>query len=177
MASNRQSRRTVLKKGAVLTGVGVVGIAGTAGTAVASNPEHCPRTPGYWANHFPEGWPVDDEGDLLPIWLCSDRYTEGGTPSLEDLRDMLLEPPRGDKTVIMRKHLIAAKLNLLVSGSYMFEDPSCREDAKETAAEAEEWLCDHSGNPRRWNGGESLKDTLEAFNEGRLCDCTLEGDE
>lgn len=174
MAPYRPSRRTVLKRGALLSGMAVVGSAGFVGSAAASTPEHCPRTPGYWANHFPEGWPQDAEGDLLPVSVC-EEYTENGDPSLADLRDYLLMPPRGDKTVIMGKHLIAAKLSLLVSGSGMF-DEGCKREIERVAGAAEDWLCEEggigSGVRGPWPGDtEEWKDTLDDFNNGEYCDC------
>lgn len=173
--SELPTRRAVLKRGAFLAGAATIGTAGFAGTAAASCPELCPRTPGYWANH-PENWPTEKRDgectdEVADVTLC-------GVTGL-DLRDYLLEPPKGRKNIIMAKHLIAAQLNLWVSGSTTFEDAGCRDDVIQTVEDATEWMQSHGcldGVQRQWDGGEELKDTLEAFNEGRLCECTLDSE-
>jgi len=66
-----------------------------------------PKTPGYWKNH-PEMW-VAEAGLIAPMML-----TIGGVEyTQEQLLAMLNTPVRGDAKVIMIKHLIAAKLNVL----------------------------------------------------------------
>ena len=65
----------------------------------------CTYTPGYWKNH-PENWPVDS----LALG-CSDAMTQA------QLLGILNTPVRGDATIILAYHLIAAKLNVLYEGS------------------------------------------------------------
>ena len=72
-------------------------------TCECDEPGGCTFTPGYWKNH-PEAWPVMD----LTVG-CVD-YTQA------ELLDIFDWPTRGDATIIMFHHLVAAKLNVL-SGS------------------------------------------------------------
>ena len=60
----------------------------------------CHYTPGYWKNH-PEAWPV---GSLM---LGDTMYT------MAELMVIFDTPTRGDATIILAQHLIAAKLNVL----------------------------------------------------------------
>jgi len=58
----------------------------------------CPRTPGYWKNH-PENWPVA-------------TLTVGGVELTQaQALEIFATPVRGDATVILAKHLMAAMLN------------------------------------------------------------------
>lgn len=59
----------------------------------------CARTPGYWKNHE-EVWPVTD------FAIGGVEYTQS------ELLEILRRPVRGDATVILAHHLIAAKLNV-----------------------------------------------------------------
>jgi len=72
----------------------------TSFTCDCDEPGGCTYTPGYWKNH-PEAWPVSS-------------LTLGGvTYSMAQLMVILDAPVRGDATVILAHHLIAAKLNVL----------------------------------------------------------------
>jgi hypothetical protein len=113
-------------------------------------PQFAPRTIGYWKTH-PEVWPVTS------MTIC------GNTLSQAELLSVLETPTRGDVTIIMAKQLIAAKLNV-ASGN------SCP-----LTSDAEAWLCSHGGigaSRKLWDGGESLKNALDAFNNG-TGNCTL----
>ena len=59
-----------------------------------------PRTPGYWKNH-PEMWPV------ATLMIGEVLYDQAR------LLEILDTPVRGDARIILMKHLIAAKLNVL----------------------------------------------------------------
>jgi len=105
-------------------------------------PPPLPLTIGYWKNH-PEAWPVPT------LNIC------GVELSQQELLSILGTKPRGDKTIIMGRQLIAAKLNI-ANGN------SCA-----TLTDAEDWLCDHGGigaGIKNWDGGEPLKDELDSFN-------------
>jgi len=130
----------------------------------------CPKTPGYWETQ-PDAWPkLEEDG------ACADEFADIEVCGVTgfDLREYLLEPVDGRKNIIMAKHLIAAKLNLYLSGGDTFEDGSCRQKVIDVVNnDAEPWLNDHScleGSQKTWDGGEEYKNTLEAFNERRLCD-------
>lgn len=183
------NRRTLLKSSAVAGGL-VVGIPALSGVAVAT----CePRTPGYWANHE---WPGEDDG-------------QGGLEEVNEIpgidfadedegRAFLKEPARGDKAMILAKHLIATTLNFQLRDPG--EDDCVREPLAELSdlsdttdypntvegvkAAAENWL-EMSAFPdpvRDWivmdadyPDGEWLKDELDRFNNGRLdLDCEVE---
>jgi hypothetical protein len=68
-----------------------------------TKPEFAPMSPGYWKNHASE-WPV------ATLTLGSQSYTQTA------LLKILNSPTGGDASLILARHLIAAKLNLL-SGS------------------------------------------------------------
>lgn len=168
MAPYTPSRRTVLKQGALLSGMAVVGSAGFAGSAAASFPEHCPRTPGYWKNH-PDDWPTDGPNGPLDLpELCDTSYSQ------DQLIEWLGMSPKGDKTIIMAKHVIAAKLSLLVSEPEIFEE-GCKREVEGIVDNAEKWLCDvgiESGVKGPWpDDTEEWKDALDAFNNGNYCEC------
>jgi len=65
--------------------------------------EGCSFTPGYWKNH-PDAWPVQS------------LEVGGVTYNMNELMAILDAPVRGDMTVILAHHLIAAKLNVLAEG-------------------------------------------------------------
>lgn len=62
------------------------------------------RTPGYWKNH-PEAWPV--------LSLSLGSGTDQETYSQDCLLELLDTEVQGDVRIILAKHLIAAKLNVL----------------------------------------------------------------
>jgi len=113
-------------------------------------------TIGYWKTH-PEAWPVQS------ITLGNVTYTKTQAIAL------LNTPSRGDKSIDLAKQLIGAKLNVLVGNA-----ASCI-SATITAADA--WLILHpvgshvSGSSAAWTtgGGGVLHDTLDNYNNGRLC--------
>ncbi|MBN2157859.1 MAG: hypothetical protein JW807_00585 [Spirochaetes bacterium] len=104
----------------------------------------CPRTPGYWKNHS-ESWPVS----IMEIGGVS--YTQA------ELIEFLKTPLSKDKNLILVKHLIAAKLNLLSGSSF----------SQDILDEADSYLM---------SGGFSkdymtyLKDILDEFNNSGDCD-------
>lgn len=58
----------------------------------------CYYTPGYWKNH-PEDWPITEMN------ICGTDYDQAG------LMDILQTSSKGDKSIDLAHHLIAAKLN------------------------------------------------------------------
>jgi hypothetical protein len=112
-------------------------------------------TPGYWKNH-PKAWP-------------STTITVGGvTYTREQAIKLMGNAGGGDVSYTMFRALVAAMLNVAIGN-----DSSCVADAID---EANEWLADNrlgSGVKARsgaWKkGGEELKDTLDAYNNGQLC--------
>jgi hypothetical protein len=109
-----------------------------------------PHTIGYWKNH-PEAWPVSS------LTIC------GSSLSQSEAIGVLSTPSRSDVTIIMGKQLIAAMLNAGVGNSCPL------------IPQAEAWLCSHGGigaSIKLWDGGEDLKDALDAFNNG-TGNCTL----
>jgi hypothetical protein len=112
-------------------------------------------TQGYWKNHL-EVWPLD------PI-------TVGGvTRSAAEAQNLMLKPPKGDKTWNMYRQLTAAVLNV-ANGT----DASCISD---TIAIADQWLIDNplgsgvkAGSTAWKDSGDALHETLDAYNNGELC--------
>lgn len=113
--------------------------------AVPDIPPADTQTIGYWKNH---DWPVSN------LVICGQSYLR------DALIDVLKTPTRKLKTLIMAKQLIAAKLNEVTF------------NACPAIVEAEAWLCGHggiSGDRLEWDGGETLKNTLDTFNNGGGC--------
>lgn len=183
------SRRSVLRSGAILAGTGVVGLPLFTGSAVAHG---CAYTPGYWKNH-PEAWmPQTDDGNEPHIHFDSSMLESGegnqkhyyfsspdylGNPP--SCMDVLWMSPKGDKSIIMAHHFIAAILNgrndtqdWCIQGwdsaDRMYHNPE-----KDYIHLAREFFDKHpvGSGARKWDGYEYVKDKLEAYNEGRLCVC------
>ena len=112
-------------------------------------------TPGFFANH-PEAWPIT-------------TINMGGvTYSQDSAIYYMTKPSKGDKTYDLYSHLCAAILNM-----YSGADATCIAD---TIKAADEWLktnylaSDVKGHSLAWSdGGEQLKDLLDAYNNGELC--------
>ena len=108
---------------------------------------------GFWKNHAAD-WPVTS------LTLGSVTYTQSQLIALLQMK------AKGDKSVILAKQLIAAKLNIL-GGS----DPSC---IQSTIDAADDWLDINApgglpGNVTLWNDGQGLKDDLDGYNNGEAC--------
>ncbi len=114
--------------------------------------EGCTRTPGYWKTH-PDDWPVSG----LTVG-CVD-YTEA------QILEIMWMPTRGDATIKLFHHLVAAKLNVLNGASDSISDDI---DA------ADDFLCDHALFSRPAGDLKTtcndLKDTLEYYNQASDCD-------
>jgi hypothetical protein len=111
---------------------------------------NCTYSQGYWKNH-PEAWP------LATLEIGPDLYTAA------ELLDILALPIAGDKSLILARQLIAARLNVAQGA-----------DATAIAAalvDAEAW-CDanHDGDGLGYGSSDTtasdLGDVLEAFNTG-----------
>lgn len=119
---------------------------------VPSNPGV--RTPGYWKNHA-GAWPVEE------LQLGAETYAKG------DAIAIMNRPIRGDKTLNLAEHLIAAKLNVAAGN-----DASCISAA---IANADAFLALHpvgsgvAANSSAWKSIEPTFETLVDYNEGRLC--------
>ena len=119
--------------------------------------DYCNYTPGYWKNH-PDNWPV------MELSLGGTTYSQA------QLLDILDTPVRGDATIILAYHLIAAKLNVL-SGS----DPSINDAiAHADALLAQYPLRSHPSGAARAEIL-SVKDQLAAYNELECPDGPLTG--
>jgi len=124
-------------------------------TCVFSQPEQPGVAgPGYWKNH-PRDWPVDS------ITIGGRSLTRLQTLSLMSL------PEKGDKTKNAFRHLVAAKLNVLIGN-----DDSCIAEAIEAA---DAWLARYpvcSGvraSSPAWKRISRVIARLEAYNSGELC--------
>ena len=179
--SNHLTRRDALRRGAAATGAATVGVAGFSGTAAATL--DCPRTIGYWKN----------QPDVARQSRSRLRVARGSDPiPVDEALSILETPPRRDKALIAAKQIVAAILN---KGAILYGDGRICEDTAEAIdrgalREAINWLgCvdEETGgwgyldDPERYDpvrswtnacgvDGEALKDRLDAFNDGRLCD-------
>jgi hypothetical protein len=117
-------------------------------TCVCEEPGGCFLTPGYWKNHL-DAWPQET---LMLGGVEMSQY---------ELLGYLIAPVRGDATVILARHLIASKLNVL-NGA----DPSIQT----VIDDADDYLAVHPvfSRPGKHDGrqdGLDLKDLLADFNE------------
>jgi hypothetical protein len=112
--------------------------------------DNCSFTQGYWKTH-PEAWPVTQ------LTLGNVTYDQ------DELLDIFNAAPAGDKTLILAHQLIASKLNV-ANGA----DDSA---IASTITAADAWLIANgpvgNGN-KKWNGGEALSNTLDAYNNGLI---------
>jgi len=121
--------------------------------------EGCTYTPGYWKNHE-EAWPVEG------LTVGCVEYTKA------ELLDIFDWPTKGDITIILFHHLVAAKLNVL-SGSDDYIMGSI------TAGDA--FLCSvplgSKPDGMTKDEGEDIKDALADYNEipcyDEVPDCML----
>lgn len=155
--SSGPSRRDVLRKGAFVAGVTAVGLPTLVGTAAASEPEFCPKTPGFWKTHYPLDWPVKNG---LEADECGYTINIGGaayTP--EEIFDNIFNPPtRGDKGIIMAYQLAAAALNFDASkrpskwdknGECSNYPDGAPESIEAVFMAANQWLDDESNFPNK----------------------------
>ena len=124
-------------------------------------PSGCVFSQGYWKNH-PQAWPVTE------LQLGNVTYTQ------DQLLAILHEPVRGNGLLILAHQEIAAKLNI-ANGA----DGSC---IQQTLADADALIGDLVVPPvgdgyLRPRDVSGLADTLDDYNEGRLCapSCDNEG--
>jgi hypothetical protein len=123
--------------------------------------ENCPTpgnpgtgTPGYWKNHL-EAWPV------------SSIVIGGVTYAKEVAAPLLGHPVSGDKTYTMFRHLVAAKLNVLIGN-----DASC---VSAQIAQADAWMASFplgsgvDASSTAWAAGGPLATYLDEYNNGQLC--------
>jgi hypothetical protein len=113
-------------------------------------------TPGYWKNH-PEAWPV------AAITIGGRTYTRDQAISL------MSTSGGGDKTYTMFNALVSAKLNVGIGNN-----SKCIGD---TILAADAWMTQYpvgsnvnAGGPDSpWRTGEPLYQTLDDYNNGKLC--------
>jgi hypothetical protein len=111
-------------------------------------------TPGYWKNH-PSAWPVNS-------------ITVGGVVYTKDQAISWLTKVGKDKTTTMFSGIVPAMLNVLIGN-----DGSC---INTTIGLANAWMATYgpvgsnvAASSAAWQAGESLFQTLDAYNNGQLC--------
>ena len=111
-------------------------------------------TPGYWKNH-PGAWPVES-------------ITIGGrTYSKSEAIRLMSQAEKGDKTKTVFRHLVSAKLNVLIGNA-----AGCITDA---IATADAWMAIHPvgsrvpGSSAAWAEISGTATMLDDYNNGRLC--------
>lgn len=107
----------------------------------------CTRTRGYWSTHE-EDWP------LAELTLGDAVYTA------EACLEILDSSTGGDKSLQLASQLIASKLNVAAGAD--------DEEISSVIEAADAWLVEHppGSGTRSWDGGEELKDALDAWNNG-----------
>jgi hypothetical protein len=111
-------------------------------------------TPGYWKNH-PEAWPV------AVITIGGKTYTRDQAISF------MSTSGGGDETYTMFNELVSAKLNVGIGNN-----SSCIGD---TILAADAWMAQYpvdssvKGSSAAWKIGEPLSNTLDDYNNGKLC--------
>lgn len=109
-------------------------------------------TRGYWLNH-PDNWP------LTGMYLGNTWYSKA------QCIEIFKRPTKGDKTYSMAAQLIAAKLNVARGA-----EDDC---ITSTITSADAWLrtypLNSKPNNNAWNAGADEHDTLDDYNNGRLC--------
>ena len=109
-------------------------------------------TRGYWTNHE-ENWPVNS------LTLGGTTYTKA------ECLAILRRPTKGDRSYSMAAQLISTKLNL-ARGT----NSSC---ISTTVSSADAWMASNpigsKPNNTQWNAGSGYHDTLDDYNNGRMC--------
>ena len=110
-------------------------------------PTFCTYTPGYWKNHL-DAWPVEG----LTVG-CVD-YTKAELDAIFDW------PTKGNISIKLFHHLVAAKLNVLIGADDYIMGAITAGD---------EFICMHGFMNAPvgdfWDDAEAIKDELEAYNE------------
>ncbi|HEM46668.1 MAG TPA: hypothetical protein ENO23_06430 [Alphaproteobacteria bacterium] len=109
--------------------------------------DYCNYTPGYWKNH-PDAWPVE----TLEVG--------GATLTMAEAMAVFNMPVKGDITIILGYHLMAAKLNV-AAGS----DPSIQPTIDAADAYLMMYPIGSRPNGAAKEEGEMLKDELCYYNE------------
>jgi hypothetical protein len=111
-------------------------------------------TPGYWKNH-PSAWPV------------ASIVIGGRTYSKADAIKQMSTPEKGDKTRTVFRHLVSAKLNVLIGNASACIDAAI--------AQADAWMALHpvgskvSGSSAAWAEISGTATLLDQYNNGLLC--------
>jgi hypothetical protein len=115
----------------------------------------CVSGSGYWMNH-PEAW------CMQTIKVCCQTYTK--SQAIASMKQSTSK----DMTYALAAQLIAAKLNANCAGA----NSSCVSSA---ISNADNFLCVHAvgskvaASSSAWQGISSTYDTLENYNQGKLC--------
>ena len=112
-------------------------------------------TPGFWKNH-PEAWPVGE-------------ITIGGVVYTKSQALVVLgKADGGDKSMTMFRHLVSAKLNVLIGNT-----ATC---VAGTISAADAWMATNGpagsrvgAKTQAWRVGEPLSQELDAYNNGDRC--------
>jgi hypothetical protein len=135
-----------MKRGASVF-IGILLVLSAGAWALAPFGGGCHYTPGYWKNH-------------AEVWPTTTIYLGGVAYNQDQLLSYLMQPVRGDATVILAHHLIAAILNVDNGGDMSVSD--CINNAQEFLV-AHPIGSDPQGLAREQALG--IKDCLAAYNE------------
>jgi hypothetical protein len=118
-------------------------------------------TIGYWKNH-PSDWPANC--DLTLPGSAND-------PNVFAM-NILNAPVKGDKTVILAKQLIGAKLNVCAGNATTCTVEGVGYDINQTISASVAWLNTYGpvfAKQKNWYGGDVHHEILDDYNNGKLC--------
>jgi hypothetical protein len=118
-------------------------------------------TIGYWKNH-PSDWPAG----------CNLALPGSESDPNVFAMNILDSPVKGDKTVILAKQVIGAKLNICAGNAATCTIDNVSYDINETISVSIDWLTANGPifiKQKNWKGGDLYHELLDDYNNGKLC--------
>jgi hypothetical protein len=118
-------------------------------------------TIGYWKNH-PSEWPTGC--DLTLPGSLND-------PNVFAM-NVLDAPVKGDKTVILAKQVVGARLNVCAGNTTACTIDGISYDINQTISDSIAWLTTYGpvfNKQKNWYGGDAHHELLDDYNNGKLC--------
>ena len=119
-------------------------------------------TIGYWKNH-PSEWPANCDLTLPG---------SANNPSMVFAMNVLEAPVKGDKTVILAKQVVGARLNICAGNATTCTVGGVSYDIDQTIKSAMAWLTTYGPvfiKQKNWYEGDVHQETLDDYNNGKLC--------
>jgi len=118
-------------------------------------------TIGYWKNH-PSDWPAN----------CDLTLPGSANDPKVFAMNILDAPVKGDKTVILAKQVVGAKLNVCAGNATTCTIDNVSYDINQTISASIAWLNTYGpvfAKRTNWNGGDVYHELLDDYNNGKLC--------